>query len=233
MDESRFIAEHVSLTTDKPFEEVANDLVRQLGRFDPEILRLSLACRDPEKARTKINSMAGPSGFMLFGTSDHGLLLGLVGRPRKALQFVVGNPAIALEMTQHDLRRPLRPAATPPLSGRTRPNLLGIRQALLPRRPIRQRLHHPHGRPARPETRGVDSKRTGHRVGAAAIPADVSLLVSRSPVPVPESRPDSVQNLHTGRSQALNSPEVAISRAHLHSLSTLCDFDRGQCSTGV
>jgi uncharacterized protein (DUF302 family) len=104
MDESRFIAEHVSLTTDKPFEEVANDLLRQLGRFDPEIMRLALACGDPGQAKAKINSMAGPSGFMLFGTSDHGLLLSLVGRPRKAVQFVVGNPAIALEMTQHDLR---------------------------------------------------------------------------------------------------------------------------------
>ena len=92
------------MTTDKPFEEVVNDLVRQLGRFDPETLRLALASRDPEQAKAKINSMAGPSGFMLFGTSDHGLLLGIVGRPRKAVQFVVGNPAIALEMTQHDLR---------------------------------------------------------------------------------------------------------------------------------
>ena len=104
MSHSRFDVEHVCLTTDKPFEEVANDLVRQLGRFDPEILRLALASRDPEQARAKINSMAGPSGFMLFGTSDHGMLLGIVGRPRKAVQFVVGNPAIALEMTQHDLR---------------------------------------------------------------------------------------------------------------------------------
>jgi uncharacterized protein (DUF302 family) len=104
MSQSRFDVEHVCLTTDKPFEEVANDLVRQLGRFEPETLRLALASRDPEQAKAKINSMAGPSGFMLFGTSDHGLLLGIVGRPRKAVQFVVGNPAIALEMTQHDLR---------------------------------------------------------------------------------------------------------------------------------
>ncbi|HEV3298734.1 MAG TPA: DUF302 domain-containing protein [Planctomycetaceae bacterium] len=104
MSESRFVVEHVCLTADKPFEEVANDLARQLGRFDPEILRLALASRDPQQAKAKINSMAGPGGFMLFGASDHGLLLGVVGRPRKAVQFVVGNPAIALEMTQHDLR---------------------------------------------------------------------------------------------------------------------------------
>jgi hypothetical protein len=29
--------------------------------------------------------MAGSSGFMLFGTSDHGMLLRIVGRPRKAM----------------------------------------------------------------------------------------------------------------------------------------------------
>jgi len=44
--------------------------------------------------------MAGPSGFMLLGTSDHGALLRLVGRPRKAVQYVVGNPLFAVEMTE-------------------------------------------------------------------------------------------------------------------------------------
>jgi uncharacterized protein (DUF302 family) len=104
MSETRFVVEHICLRTEKPFEEAAAALVRQMGRFDPEVMRLALAGSDPEQARSKIDSMAGPSGFMLFGTSDHGLLLGIAGRPRKAVQFVVGNPAIALQMTQHDLR---------------------------------------------------------------------------------------------------------------------------------
>ena len=51
--------------------------------------------------------MAGPSGFMLFGTNDHGTLLHLAGQKRKAVQYVVGNPLFALQMTQHDIRASL------------------------------------------------------------------------------------------------------------------------------
>jgi uncharacterized protein (DUF302 family) len=48
--------------------------------------------------------MAGPSGFMLFRTSDHGVLLRLAGQQKKAIQYLLGNPLIALQMTQHDIR---------------------------------------------------------------------------------------------------------------------------------
>jgi uncharacterized protein (DUF302 family) len=79
MNESRFPVEYVCLGTDKPFEEVA-------------------------EARAKIEAMAGPSDFMLFGTNDHGALLRLAGQRRKAVQYVIGNPLFALQMTQHDIR---------------------------------------------------------------------------------------------------------------------------------
>ncbi|HET6323784.1 MAG TPA: DUF302 domain-containing protein [Planctomycetaceae bacterium] len=104
MSETRFVAEHVCLTTTKPFEEVAIALTRQLGRFDPEVVRLAIATGDRQKAIAHVDSMAGPSGLMLFGASDHGSLLNLVDRPRKAIQYIIGNPAIAIQMTQHDLR---------------------------------------------------------------------------------------------------------------------------------
>ena len=51
--------------------------------------------------------MAGPSGFMLFGTQNHGSLLRLAGQKRKAVQYVVGNTLFALQMTQHDIRASL------------------------------------------------------------------------------------------------------------------------------
>ena len=44
---------------------------------------------------------------MLFGTQDHGALLRLAGQQRKAIQYVVGNPLFALQMTQHDIRASL------------------------------------------------------------------------------------------------------------------------------
>ena len=104
MNESRFMVDHVCLESDKPFEDVAKAFQRQLGRFDPDVAKPLIAGGDIEGARAKIEAMAGPSGFMLFGTNDHGALLRLVGQKRKAVQYVVGNPLFALQMTQHDIR---------------------------------------------------------------------------------------------------------------------------------
>ena len=104
MSDTRFTVDHVRLATDKPFEEVAQAFDRQLGRFDPDVYQSLAASGDAEGVRAKIEAMAGPSGFMLFGTTDHGALLRLAGQKRKAVQYVVGNPLFALQMTQHDLR---------------------------------------------------------------------------------------------------------------------------------
>jgi len=104
VNDSRFVVDHVRRETDKPFEEVAKAFERQLGRFDPNVSRSLAPGGDTEAAKAKIEVMAGPSGFMLFGTTDHGALLRLAGQKRKAVQYVVGNPLFALQMTQHDLR---------------------------------------------------------------------------------------------------------------------------------
>src|SRR5262249_46102207 len=104
VNDSRFVVDHVRLESDKPFEEVAEAFERQLGRFDPDVAKPLIAGGDAEGARAKIEAMAGPSGFMLFGTNDHGALLRLAGQQRKAIQYVVGNPLFALQMTQHDIR---------------------------------------------------------------------------------------------------------------------------------
>ena len=104
MNESRFMVDHVRLESAKPFEDVAKAFERRLGRFDPDVAKPLIAGGDIEEARAKIEAMAGPSGFLLFGTTDHGALLRIVGQKRKAIQYVVGNPLFALQMTQHDLR---------------------------------------------------------------------------------------------------------------------------------
>jgi uncharacterized protein (DUF302 family) len=104
MNDSRFTVDHIRLATDKPFEEVARAIERQLGRFDPGAVQSLAAGGDTGTVRARIEAMAGPSGLMLFGTSDHGALLRLAGQKRKAIQYVVGNPLFALQMTQHDIR---------------------------------------------------------------------------------------------------------------------------------
>jgi uncharacterized protein (DUF302 family) len=104
MSSTRFSVDHVRLASEKPFEEVASAFEQQLGRFDPDVAKPLIAGGDVEQARAKIEAMAGPSGFMLFGKQEHGALLRLAGKQQKAIQYVVGNPLFALQMTKHDIR---------------------------------------------------------------------------------------------------------------------------------
>jgi Domain of unknown function DUF302 len=98
MNTTRISVDHVRLATNKPFEDVTKAFEQQLGCFDPKVRKA---------AKAKIEAMVGPSGFMLFGTQDHGALLRLAGQKRKAVQYIVGNPLFTLQMTQHDIRASL------------------------------------------------------------------------------------------------------------------------------
>ena len=107
MSDSRFAVNHAHLVTDKPFEDVTRAFERQLGRFDPDVYKALAEGGSVEGAKAKIEVMAGPSGFMLFASHNHGALLRLAGQKRKAIQYVVGNPLFAFQMTQHDIRASL------------------------------------------------------------------------------------------------------------------------------
>jgi uncharacterized protein (DUF302 family) len=100
-DTGKIMVEHVRVKVAKPFDEVAAAFEARLGKFDPAVYEQLRKGDDPEAIRTSIESMAGPSGFMLFRTSDHGAILRLVGQRRKAVQYLVGNPLFAVEMTRH------------------------------------------------------------------------------------------------------------------------------------
>jgi uncharacterized protein (DUF302 family) len=103
MNESTFTVKHVRVTSHKPFGEVTAAFEARLSQFDPEVYKDLAEGGDPKAVRTRIEAMTGPSGLMLFGKSDHGGLLRIVGRQRKAVQYVVGNPLIAVEMTRYAL----------------------------------------------------------------------------------------------------------------------------------
>jgi uncharacterized protein (DUF302 family) len=96
MTKSSHLVSHVRVTTSKPFADVSKAFETQLGKYDPAVLLSS----SPAEVRTRLEAMAGPSGFMLFGTIDHGALLTVFGEPRKATQYVVGNPLFAVRMTR-------------------------------------------------------------------------------------------------------------------------------------
>jgi uncharacterized protein (DUF302 family) len=112
MTESRFSVIHVRMTSDRPFADVQAAFEGRLGRFQPDVYQALAADGDPVAVRARLEAMAGPSGFMLFSTTDHGRLLRLVGQQRKAVQYVIGNPLFAVEMTRYaigaSLYAPLR-----------------------------------------------------------------------------------------------------------------------------
>jgi uncharacterized protein (DUF302 family) len=107
MKVSRVTIDHVCVVADKPFDAFTKAFEQQLGQFNPEVYKSLKEGEDPEKVRTRLEAMVGPSGFMLFRTSDHGALLRLAGQQRKSLQYLVGNPLFAFQMTQHDIRASL------------------------------------------------------------------------------------------------------------------------------
>ena len=96
--------EHVYAETEKPFAEVAAALEARMGKFDPAVYEQLRGGADPEAVRVRLEAMAGSSGFMVFRTSDHGALLRLAGQDKKAMQYLVGNPLFAIQMTQHDIQ---------------------------------------------------------------------------------------------------------------------------------
>ena len=107
MNVTRITVEHIRVVAEKPFDQVTQAFEQQLGRFNEEAYKSLAAGEDVEKVRAKLEAMVGPSGLMLFRTSDHGSLLRLVGQKKKAIQYLVGNPLVAIQMTQHDLRASL------------------------------------------------------------------------------------------------------------------------------
>jgi uncharacterized protein (DUF302 family) len=115
--------EHVHVETEKPFGEVTAALEARMGKFDPAVYEELRSGADPEAVRARLEGMAGPSGFMLFRTSDHGALLRLAGQTKKAVQYLLGNPLFAVRMTQYDIRAglyaPLRALVYEDAAGKT------------------------------------------------------------------------------------------------------------------
>lgn len=124
MSTSSFVVTHVRVATDRPFAEVVGDFEGRLGRYDPEVSSaLASGPVNAEAVWDRIGAMAGTSGLMSFGVIDHGALLALAGEPRRAVQYAVGNPLVAIEMTRHALGAalyaPLRVLISEDEAGRT------------------------------------------------------------------------------------------------------------------
>ena len=72
MSASCIYVEHIRLSTAKPYGDVIAAIDGQLGHFEPDVYTDLEKGGDPTAVRGRLEGMAGPSGFMVFKTSNHG-----------------------------------------------------------------------------------------------------------------------------------------------------------------
>lgn len=103
--ERPFEVRHVTREIKGNYDSFTQKFEKSLGRFDQSLLRDIESA--PQEAQKRLKSAEGVEGLMLFDIQQHGKLLGIVGAARKAKQYVLGNPLIAIQMTRHDIRASL------------------------------------------------------------------------------------------------------------------------------
>jgi uncharacterized protein (DUF302 family) len=91
--------EHVTITSNKSFEDTKSALEHSLAWLDGGILTL-LRFGQAERALEVLESGAD---LLIFSFRDHGALLQMHGLKRKAIQYDIGNPLTASKMTRHQL----------------------------------------------------------------------------------------------------------------------------------
>lgn len=99
---------HVVRSFQTPYDAFISRFESQLGRHEISAYRDLLG--DPNRVKdveAVLQRQEGANGLMLFTLYDHGALLSIKGSPRKARQYIVGNPLYAARMTQQDIRAAL------------------------------------------------------------------------------------------------------------------------------
>jgi uncharacterized protein (DUF302 family) len=91
--------EHVTITSEKPFDEVRAKLVVLAPRIDDGIFTL---LRYGESTRALRELEACPP-LSIFALRDHGALLAIAGLKRRSIQYDIGNPLTASKMSRHRL----------------------------------------------------------------------------------------------------------------------------------
>ncbi|MEH2003077.1 MAG: DUF302 domain-containing protein [Nostoc sp.] len=92
--------------------KVASDFDNFTRNLEASLIRLDSATMqkigtEPAAFEVHLKQMGGEEDLILFDMQNHGQLLTLVDAPKKAKQYVIGNPLIAVQMTQHDIRAAL------------------------------------------------------------------------------------------------------------------------------
>ncbi|MBO0677661.1 DUF302 domain-containing protein [Mycolicibacterium sp. S2-37] len=87
----------------KTFDDLLAALLADVGARPVPIGEIAAATASWSAYEREVGTHAGPSGFMLFATLDHGEWIGKAGIEQKVLRVVIGNPLIAITMMRHDV----------------------------------------------------------------------------------------------------------------------------------
>ncbi|OBH03899.1 DUF302 domain-containing protein [Mycobacterium sp. E1747] len=103
MTETEFNGVRVRFDSAKSYDELLAALLADIGERPVPINEIANRHDDWESYRQEIETHVGPSGFMLFGSFDHGAWITRTGIDRKAIRVILGNPLIAITMLRHDV----------------------------------------------------------------------------------------------------------------------------------
>jgi uncharacterized protein (DUF302 family) len=105
VSKTEFKIEHRTLRTAAAYAPFTAMLEKLAGRFDPA--HVAAAGSNADEVTRRMKAMEGEQGLMIFGILDHGAALQLVGQQKKANQYLIGNPLVAIQMSRHDIRAAL------------------------------------------------------------------------------------------------------------------------------
>lgn len=101
--ETKFEGVRVRYDSAKSYDALVAALLADIGESPVPIDDITTTTGDWQEYEDRIQNHADPSGFMLFGTVDHGAWIAKAGIDRKALRVILGNPLIAITMLRHDV----------------------------------------------------------------------------------------------------------------------------------
>ena len=98
--ETKFSVTRHTLATSKPFDELVGELEKRAPLVPVSKLDELVASGLPQdELRARVASLIGSSGFMVFFKIRHDSLFSQFGRTRASVQYAIGNPLIAKEVT--------------------------------------------------------------------------------------------------------------------------------------
>jgi uncharacterized protein (DUF302 family) len=107
--------EHIVVESNQPYEKVVGALEARLGPAQDWAAigqQAAAAHASWEQFTQEEEAHIGTSGLSLFYKFEHGFLFSLVGKTSRAIQYTIGNPLLAMQMTKHQpeaaLYAPLR-----------------------------------------------------------------------------------------------------------------------------